>query len=126
MDAGGRAWARREHLIEIDPALVTLRLEGRLAGPEARELSRSWRASAFKQPHQTLMLDVTGVTEVDDVGAEFLARAHRNGDGLVGGAATRTVVDAIVARSGAPVRFESEGSASHHDFSGREHTVLGS
>jgi ABC-type transporter Mla MlaB component len=82
--------------VETEPSVVTVRLEGPLAGPEARELLRG-RADAFKQPNQTMRLDLTGVTWVDRVGKEFLARAHRNGDTLVGGAATRTIVDQIVA-----------------------------
>ena len=112
--------------VEAVSAVVTLRLEGRLAGPEARELSGSWCASAFKQPHQTLVFDLTGVTEVDEVGAEFLARAHRNGDRLVGGTATRAVVDALVAGSGSQAGYGNDGGASRHGFSGREHTVVGS
>jgi anti-anti-sigma regulatory factor len=83
--------------VETEPAIVTLRLEGRLAGPEARELVKSWSAGAFKQPHQTMLFDLTGVTSVDGTGREFLARAHRNGDQLVGGDATRAIVDEIVA-----------------------------
>jgi hypothetical protein len=83
--------------VETEPAVVTLRLEGQLAGPEARELVKSWCASAFKQPHQTMRFDLTGVTSVDGTGREFLARAHRNGDRLVGGLATRAIVDEIVA-----------------------------
>jgi ABC-type transporter Mla MlaB component len=86
--------------VETEPTVVTLRLEGRLAGPEARELSRSWNRAAFKEPHQTLSFDLTGVSSVDMVGIEFLARAHREGDTLVGGAATSAIVDEIVSSSG--------------------------
>ena len=83
--------------VETEPAIVTLRLEGQLAGPEARELVKSWSSGAFKQPHQKMLFDLTGVTSVDRAGREFLARAHRNGDRLVGGRATRAIVDEIVA-----------------------------
>lgn len=82
--------------VETEPAVVTLRLEGQLTGPEARELARSWSADAFKQPHQTRRFDLTGVTAIDRLGKEFLARAHRDGDRLIGGVATRAIVDEIV------------------------------
>jgi hypothetical protein len=83
--------------VETEPAVVTLRLKGQLAGPEARELMKGWRDDTLKQPHQTVLFDLTGVTWIDRVGRDFLARAHRNGGTLVGGAATRSIVDEILA-----------------------------
>jgi anti-anti-sigma regulatory factor len=85
--------------VETEPTVVTLRLEGRLAGPEARELSMNWNRAAFKQPDQRLSFDLTGVSFVDVVGIEFLARAHREGDTLIGGATTSAIVDEIITRS---------------------------
>ena len=93
--------------VETEPAVVTLRFEGRLAGPDVRELAKNWTADAFKQPHQIRLFDLTGVTSVDVIGKEFLARAHRNGDQLVGGVTTRAIVDEIVA--GTPI--PDEGAA---------------
>jgi hypothetical protein len=86
--------------VETEAALVTLRLEGGLDGPEARDLVKHWTGSKFKQPHQTLMFDLTRVTSVDAVGRQFLMLAHRNGDRLLGGGATRIIVDQIVAGAG--------------------------
>ena len=85
--------------VETEAALVTLRLDGRLAGPEARELTRNWNTSTFKQPHQSVSFDLTGITGVDGVGLEFLAQAHRRGDRLVGGATTSAIVQEIVGRT---------------------------
>jgi hypothetical protein len=85
--------------VESDAALVTFRLDGRLAGPEARELTRNWNASTFKQPHQRVLFDLTGITGVDVMGREFLAQAHRRGDRLVGGATTSAIVQEIVGRT---------------------------
>jgi anti-anti-sigma factor len=65
--------------------VVTLRLVGRLGGPEARELARARNAVGLTPPHQTVLFDLTGLTGVDIVGKEFLAQAHRSGDTLVGG-----------------------------------------
>ena len=84
--------------VDAQPTGVTLRLVGRLAGLEARELGRTRSAVGLAQPHQTVVFDLTGLTAVDVVGREFLARAHRNGDRLVGGATSRAIVDEICDR----------------------------
>ena len=70
--------------VDAEPAVVTFRLVGRLGGPEASELARARNAVVLTQPHQTVLFDLTGLTEVDVVGREFLAQAHRSGDRLVG------------------------------------------
>jgi hypothetical protein len=85
--------------VESGAALVTFRLDGRLAGPEARELTRNWDASTFKQPHQRVLFDLTGITGVDVMGREFLAQALRRGDRLIGGASTSAIVQEIVGRT---------------------------
>ena len=72
--------------VDAQPTGVTLRLAGRLAGLEARELGRTRSAVELAQPYQTVVFDLTALTAVDVVGQEFLAEAHRNGDRLVGGA----------------------------------------
>jgi hypothetical protein len=110
--------------VETEADFVTLRLDGRLAGPEARELSRNWDASSFKQPHQRVVFDLTGVTGVDDVGIEFLAQAYRNGDALVGGRSNRAIVEAIAARSAIENGLDGSG-ASRDRLSGRRHAILG-
>lgn len=65
--------------VEREAAMVTLRFDGRLAGPEARELAKTWSASAYTQPHETVCFDLAGLTDVDPVGREFLARAEQSG-----------------------------------------------
>jgi hypothetical protein len=71
--------------IETDGTIATMRFDGRLAGAEARELTRNWPTAAFKPRHHRLLLDLTGVTFIDAIGEAFLAGAHREGAELVGG-----------------------------------------
>jgi anti-anti-sigma regulatory factor len=85
--------------VETDTATVTFRLDGRLAGPGVRELARNWSAVALNQPHQRVLLDLTGVSSVDDLGEEFLAQVLRHGDRLVGGIMTEGIVEATRAKS---------------------------
>jgi anti-anti-sigma factor len=85
--------------VEADAPTVTLRLDGRLAGPGIRELARSWSAAARKQPHRRVLLDLAGVTAVDASGKDFLAKAYRQGSKLIAGAATRAIVEEVRTRS---------------------------
>jgi ABC-type transporter Mla MlaB component len=58
-------------------ALATLKVEGRLVGPWAAELGKTWRGLwASKQP--TLQLDLRGVTYVDSNGARVLREIVRS------------------------------------------------
>jgi anti-anti-sigma regulatory factor len=100
--------------IENEAAGVTLRLDGRLAGPEARELTRYRSSAAFEQLRQAVALDLTGVVAVDHEGRDFLAQAHRRGDRLVGGVTTRAIVDEILA-SPAPDHGQDGESGTLHD-----------
>ena len=81
---------------ETDGTIATMRFDGRLAGAEARELTRNWPTAAFRPRQHRLLLDVTGVTFIDAIGEAFLASAHREGAELVGGDETGAVVNAIV------------------------------
>jgi ABC-type transporter Mla MlaB component len=81
--------------LETDAATLTLRLDGQLAGPGVRELARHWRAAAFKQPYQRILLDLAGVTAIDLSGKEFLRQVHRRGDRLVGGVTIRALLEEI-------------------------------
>jgi hypothetical protein len=84
--------------VDTENAIVTLRLDGRLAALEARELERAW--SAVKQLQQPMVLDLTGLTSVDVEGKAFLAQAHLCGDWLVGGVTNGAIVGEIVTGSG--------------------------
>jgi ABC-type transporter Mla MlaB component len=79
--------------------MVTLRLDGRLANPEVRELARHWFVAVPNQPHKTVSFDLEGVTSMDVSGKEFLAQVHRDGHRLVGGVAIDAIVEEIRAKS---------------------------
>jgi anti-anti-sigma regulatory factor len=81
--------------VEADGDTVRLRLGGRLAGPEARELARTWSAAKYKQPHQRIVFDVADVTSIDTVGVEFLAQVYRTGHTLVADPKTRAMLHEI-------------------------------
>jgi hypothetical protein len=59
-------------------ALATLKVEGRVVGPWAAELGKTWRGlwALCKQP--TLQLDLRGVTYVDSNGARILREIVRS------------------------------------------------
>jgi hypothetical protein len=117
---------RRSEWKDAEPAVVTLRLVGRLGGPEARELARARNAVGLTQPHQTVLFDLTGLTGVDIVGKELLAQAHRNGGRLVGGATSRAIVDEIIAGSGIENGPTVKQERVRDGLSGRVHAVFGS
>jgi ABC-type transporter Mla MlaB component len=88
--------------VESEAAMVTFRLDGHLAGLGVDELARHWSA-ASGQPHQKVLVDLTGVTSVDGLGKEFLAEVHRRGDTLVGGGSTHSIVEEIRASAAAAI-----------------------
>jgi anti-anti-sigma regulatory factor len=94
--------------VEDGPAVVTLRLAGQLGTIEARELARTRSELALTYPDVMVLFDLTGVTAVDRAGKEWLSQAHRNGDRLVGGAITRSIVDEMVARTSGNRSIQAE------------------
>ena len=85
--------------VETQAANVNFLLDGPLAGAGVDELARSWIARAFERPQHRVSLDLRGVTSIDGAGRQFLARAHRHGNTLVGGVTTKAIVDEIRAIS---------------------------
>lgn len=79
----------------IEPESLSLVLEGRVAGPWVEELSIYCREISKAQRRCT-MIDLTGVTFIDDGGKALLARLWRQGMELrASGCLTRCVVDEI-------------------------------
>jgi anti-anti-sigma regulatory factor len=62
-----------------DEGSLTFRLAGRLAGEWTRELERCWREAVSEQHSQSLGVDLTEVTFVDDAGKRLLASMARTG-----------------------------------------------
>jgi hypothetical protein len=90
--------------VETESCCVTLRLDGRLAGPEARELIGGWRSTAFNPIRQRVLVDLAGVTAVDGSGREFLTQIHCHGATLMAGESTAEVVTEIRRQTAAPPR----------------------
>jgi ABC-type transporter Mla MlaB component len=55
-----------------ETALATLKVEGRVVGPWAAELGKTWRRLWALSKQSTLQLDLRGVTYVDSNGARIL------------------------------------------------------
>ena len=110
--------------VDTENTVVTLRLDGRLANLEARELKRAW--GALKQPHQPMLVDVTGLNSVDVEGKALFAQAYRSGDWLIGGVATRTLVCEIDAGSGYEDYASGVSGAVRDRLIEGVHAVLGS
>jgi anti-anti-sigma factor len=85
--------------VETGAAELNFLLGGSFAGAAVGKLARNWLAKAFDGSPQRVSLDLSGVTSIDGAGKEFLARAHRHGSKLVGGATTKAIVDEIHATS---------------------------
>lgn len=66
-----------------DAEATRLKIEGRLAGTEVHEVESHWHALKSVRPHFPVLIDLTGVTFVDQAGKELLAEMHRHGDNFV-------------------------------------------
>jgi anti-anti-sigma regulatory factor len=61
-----------------------LELEGKLAGPWVCELEHFWHTAKASHPNRTLLVNLTGVTFIDQAGQYLLQLMHRDGVRLVG------------------------------------------
>ena len=55
---------------------VTLKIEGRVAGPQVPELHRAWQSLAPSLESRKLLVDLRGVTHIDSKGSNLLADIH--------------------------------------------------
>jgi anti-anti-sigma regulatory factor len=62
---------------------MTLKLEGKLAGPWVEELERTWRSAKDAARNQPLIADLNDVTFVDRAGERLLSQMHTVGTTLV-------------------------------------------
>jgi ABC-type transporter Mla MlaB component len=82
------------------PGTLTIRLEGRLAGPWVRELEECWQNALAGQPKPVLRIDLTEVTSIDAAGRACLEALHRQGAEFI---AADCLMKAVVAEiTGAP------------------------
>jgi hypothetical protein len=66
-----------------EPESLTFQLEGKLAGPWVQELEECWRIAKTNERTRLLRFDLTGVTQIDGAGKEFVAARSREGAELV-------------------------------------------
>ncbi len=85
-----------------------LTLEGRLIGPWVHELEQAW--NGIKQSEGgTIVVDLTGITFIEDNGKELLSRMWREGAELIAtGCCNRPIVEQITgARPSSPANQRS-------------------
>ena len=69
-------------------------LEGRLVGPWITELERSWREAEQSATGRRLVVDLTGVTFVEQEGKALLTRMYQAGAELLAtGCCMRSIVE---------------------------------
>jgi len=74
---------------------ITLKLEGKLAGPWVNEVTRVW-ADTAQSPRLGYVIDLRSVTFIDSPGQALLARMSRHGAQLIAAdCQTRNIVDEI-------------------------------
>jgi len=74
---------------------VTLKLEGKLAGPWVQEVTRVWDDTA-RTPRGGYVIDLRSVTFIDNPGRALLATMSRHGAQLIAtDCLTRNIVDEI-------------------------------
>ena len=74
---------------------VTLKLEGKLAGPWVQEVTRVWDDTA-RSPRSGYVIDLRSVTFIDSPGRALLATMSRDGAQLIAtDCLTRNIVDEI-------------------------------
>jgi len=75
---------------------VTFKLEGKLTQEWVAEAEKAWTAFSHPPQPQGLVVDLCGVSFVDDPGRELLARMHSSGAKLIGaGPMTRALIEEI-------------------------------
>jgi hypothetical protein len=85
--------------IEEQCNVVTIRLEGRLAGPWVAELDRCWQSTLAQPLEKALVVALDAVTFVDPPGESLLVEMHKGGARLVGrGPQSRYLVEQIQQR----------------------------
>ena len=74
---------------------ITLKLEGKLAGPWVQEVTRVWVDTA-QSPRSGYVVDLRSVTFIDNPGQALLATMSRQGAQLIAAdCLTRNIVDEI-------------------------------
>jgi outer membrane protein TolC len=102
--------------VEEEQGKVTLKLEGKLAGPWVEEFERCWSSIIAKW--KNVVVELAGVTFIDSKGKCLLAKIHGQGAKLIGtGLMTRSIIEEI---SGCEDEQKRNAAGPH----GAKHTIV--
>ena len=80
--------------ISSDASSLCCRLEGRIVGPWAEELEKVWESLTARRRGKSCLVDLSGVSFVDEAGQKALARCYADGaEFKASGPLTRYIVD---------------------------------
>jgi ABC-type transporter Mla MlaB component len=78
---------------------LTLRVEGKLCGPNVAALEDCWKAAYLGSPKAEQAIDLSDVTSVDKTGWCLLRRMHRDGVKFSAkGLAVQTILDELMGK----------------------------
>jgi len=82
--------------ISNDDSTLCCRLEGRIVGPWAEEVEKVWDSLKERRQGKTCLVDLSGVSFVDEAGQKALARCYADGAQFkASGPLTRYIVESI-------------------------------
>ncbi len=82
--------------MQREAGVLVVGLEGRLAGPWVNELEHCWRSAGTHQ-NETVRVDLSSVTFIDEEGKELLKGMYLEGAALVAsGCLNRCIVEGIM------------------------------
>jgi anti-anti-sigma regulatory factor len=85
--------------IDTGPDGVTLRIEGRLAGPSVDELARCWASMSVAKNIPSIHVDLDGVTFIGSAGKALLRKIRDDGAVLLArDCMTRAIIEEITRR----------------------------
>jgi len=84
-------------IVSDDHGSVRFGVEGSLTTPWAEELRKSWQEVSASIVHpDSLLVELTAMTNIDSIGKEILIEMYQSGVKLVGsGVMTRAVIEEI-------------------------------
>jgi len=75
---------------------VRMKIEGRLAGSDVNDVQAHWQAITAAREHSSILIDLSGVTFVDEAGKRLLAEMNRQGDKFVAsGLLTKAIIEEV-------------------------------
>jgi anti-anti-sigma regulatory factor len=79
-----------------DSGTIRLIVDGKLTRACVSDLDRCWQAAKLLEPERSILMDLTGVTFIDECGKELLARMHEEGTAfLCAGLMTKFLIEEI-------------------------------